>query len=362
MKRNKLIGKKVYKETREERLIPENINNKLKKSSMLRFVRSLLWLSINLEKDDVKSWLDEFNPEIIFFCGGDANYLYNKVLKLSETYNAKLVYYITDDYVLPYFSINPIYLINRYWTKKMFLKTCKNSELILTIGDKMTNIYREKYGIESQKIMNLVEIGNRNIQCTKPKENGLKFVYTGGMHSNRWKTLALIGRSFERLDKLGIKASLEIYSNNTPEDKILEEINNKNYSKYCGSLDEIGVKRVTNEADVLVHVESFDHYSKRVTYLSVSTKISEYMATGKCILGIGPSDLASMEYIKEKNFGYVINSNEKQEMDNILKEIILNSDKRNEYAENALLVAKKNHDILKKRKEFQLNLKNIHSS
>jgi hypothetical protein len=57
-----------------------------------------------------------YAPEVIFFCGGNANYLYNKVLKLSKKYNVKIVYYITDDHVLPYFSFNIFNIINRIRT------------------------------------------------------------------------------------------------------------------------------------------------------------------------------------------------------------------------------------------------------
>lgn len=358
--RSKKTGNKVYMQDREERLIPQNINNKLKKSSIVRFARTLVWLSLDLGKEDVKNWLDEFNPQIIFFCGGDANYLYSKVIGLSKAYNAKIIYYITDDYVLPYFSINPFYLINRLWTRNMFKKMCINSSLILTIGDKMSRAYKEKYGIECEKIMNLVDIETDKIEETSFKKNNLKFVYAGGLHTNRWKTLSLIGKSFQRLEREGIKASIEIYSQNKPQEKILKAMNNSHYSKYCGSLDEKGVKRILREADVLVHVESFDYISQRVTCLSVSTKISEYMATGKCILAFGPKDVASIEYLKETDSGFVVTSTKSQDIDNILREIIINPQKRDLYAIQALQIAKENHDIKKRRNEFQQKIKSYY--
>lgn len=359
--RSENIGRKIYREAKEERLIPENTNNKLKKSSMVRFIRSLLWLSLDLKKNDVKSWLDKIDPEIIFFCGGNANYLYNNVLKLSQKYNAKIIYYITDDYVLPYFSFNIFNLINRIWTQNVFKKMCRNSSLILTIGDKMTRVYKEKYGIESKKIMNLVEFKEIEISNKVLKNNDLKFVFTGGLHSNRWKTLSLIGRSLERIEKQGFRGNLEIYSQYQPEEKILKEINNKNYSKHCGSLDLEGVKKILNNADVLVHVESFDRSSQIITYLSVSTKIPEYMSSGKCILAIGPKDVASVEYLLETKSGFVITSVDNEDIDNMIIDIFQNPDKRNCYIEQALLTVKQNHDVEIKRKEFQQEIINLKS-
>lgn len=359
--KSKKMGGEVCKGNAEERLIPKNINNKLKKSSMVRFVRSLLWTILDLEKDYVKSWLDKVNPEIIFFCGGNANYLYNSVLKLSKKYNSKIVYYITDDYVLPYFSFNIFNIINRIWTRNVFKKMCKKSSLILTIGDKMSNVYKERYGIESKKIMNLVEIKDRKILNNELKINNLQFVYVGGLHSNRWRVLSLIGKSLERIDKQGFRGNLKIYSQHPPEDKILNEINNKDYSKYCGSLDSNGVKEVLINADVLIHVESFDRKSKRVTYLSVSTKIPEYMSSGKCILAVGPKDVASIEYLIETKSGFVITSMDNGDIDNDIIDIFQNTDKRNSYIEQAILTVKQNHDIQIKRKEFQQDIVSLKS-
>lgn len=353
LKISKNIGKKVCRETIVERLIPENINNKLKKSSMARLARSFLWTSLDLERGDVQQWLDKFNPEIIFFCGGDANYLYNNVLKISRNYNAKIIYYITDDYVLPYFSLNIFTLLNRIWTRNVFKKISNNSSLVLTIGDKMTRIYKEKYGIESKKIMNLVELKEIEIHDKILKNNNLKFVYVGGLHSNRWKSLSLIGKSLERIEKKGLKGELKIYSQYQPEEKILAEMNNKYFSNYCGSLDSEGVKKILDDADVLVHVESFDRNSKMITYLSISTKIPEYMSAGKCILAIGPKDVASIEYLVETNSGYVITSMEDNDIDNKMIELFQNPDKREHYVKQAWLTAKQNHDVEIRREEFQ---------
>lgn len=351
--KSKVLGSEVYIEASEKRLIPQNINNSLKKSSLIRFVRSLLWrLSLNFNKEGVKDWLDKFNPDIIFFCGGNANYLYSKVLQLSKKYDSKLIYYITDDYLLPYFSLNIFKILNRIWTRNSFKKICSESSLVLTIGDKMTEVYKEKYGIESKKIMNLVETKKSEELKGEFRNNDLKFVYAGGLHSNRWKTLALIGESLRRINNQGFRGNLEIYSAIKPEGKIFDEINKDGFSKYCGSLNAEEVKDVLKSADVLIHVESFDDRSKEVTYLSVSTKIPEYMASGKCILAIGPKDVASIEYLKKTNSGFVVTTMDKQDIDNTIIELFKDVDKRESFVQQAYLTLKKNHDAEVIRAEF----------
>jgi glycosyltransferase involved in cell wall biosynthesis len=162
----------------------------------------------------------------------------------------------------------------------------------------------------------------------------------------------MIAKSLERLEKQGLKARIEIYSQSTPKAKILKAINRGECSRYRGTLDEKGVKKVLRDADVLVHAESFTYLSQRVTRLSVSTKIPEYMAMGKCILAFGPKDVASIEYIQNTGTGYVIDSTQKGEIDRVLKEIILRPEQREAFAKRALDIAKKNHDEKIKRAEF----------
>jgi hypothetical protein len=68
---------------------------------------------------------------------------------------------------------------------------------------------------------------------------------------------------------------------------------------YMGSLSKDELNEVIREADVLVHVESFDRNSIESTRLSVSTKIPEYLAMGRPVLAVGPPDVASMEFLRD---------------------------------------------------------------
>ncbi len=59
-------------------------------------------------------------------------------------------------------------------------------------------------------------------------------------------------------------------------------------------------------ADVLVHVESFDPDLASLTRMSLSTKLNQYLMAGRCVLGLGPGDLASMRLIRDAGAGVSI--------------------------------------------------------
>lgn len=63
------------------------------------------------------------------------------------------------------------------------------------------------------------------------------------------------------------------------------------------SYDEI--KHIMHEADVVLHVESFDEKSIETVKYSFSTKIIDCLQSGSQILGVGPSGIASIEYLKK---------------------------------------------------------------
>ncbi len=346
------LGREAHRGEQAEPAVATAVRDRLKNSSAARFFRSLVWRSIDIRSRELVGWLEAFAPDILFFHGGDANYLYDKASKIARETGADIIYYITDDYVLPAFSLNPFAQWNRLWTRSAFKRMCRASCLVATIGGRMAREYKERYGIESYPMMNMVPVDTREIAAADAGTKELVFAFAGGLHTRRWKTLGLIAASLERLEKEGLKGRLDVYSRDEPGAKILGTINRGDRSRFRGALDEAGVRAVLREADVLVHVESFAGKSRRVTRLSLSTKIPEYMAMGKCILAFGPKDVASIEYIGETGSGYIIDSTRERDIDRVLRDLMLHPRHREAFARQALKTARANHDEKIKRAEF----------
>ena len=57
-----------------------------------------------------------------------------------------------------------------------------------------------------------------------------------------------------------------------------------------------------------MHVEAFDKKNRKITRLSMSTKISEYVASGAQVLAIGPSDVASMRCLADNRLGLCVHN------------------------------------------------------
>ena len=118
-----------------------------------------------------------------------------------------------------------------------------------------------------------------------------------------------------------------------------------------GGIPASKVDEVQNDADILVHVESFDLKSRLAVHQSFSTKIVDYLYKGKCILAVGPHDVASIDYLK-KNDAALVATN-RDELKTVLERIVNDKDILEMYGEKAWSCGKKNHQ----RKEIQERLK-----
>src|SRR5690606_16737246 len=64
-------------------------------------------------------------------------------------------------------------------------------------------------------------------------------------------------------------------------------------------------------SDILLHIESFRKKFKAKTLRALSTKIPDYLASGKLILAIGPSGIESIEYLRKNKAAYIISDIDK---------------------------------------------------
>jgi hypothetical protein len=85
-----------------------------------------------------------------------------------------------------------------------------------------------------------------------------------------------------------------------------------------------------------------DKVNRKLTRLSLSTKIPEYLASGRCIFVAGPPEVGSIRYIQDHEAGMVVT-----DMDALrenLDTLISNPELRWCHALNGLRLAHQRHD------------------
>ena len=318
----------------------KNVSSTLRKSEVARITRELCWAGGKWKTESLNSWLTDFSPEIIFFCAGDSGFAYDITNHIRQMFDAKLVVYITDDYVLPRDTMSPAWWVRRNYLFDKMKETVQQSDLFVTISQEMKEAYKQLFGVDSIVAMNMTE-SMRSGPNASSSEGTITLIYAGGLHFNRYKTLSLLANSIARynLEDENRKAFLKIFSGSEVNRNIKRRLNVPGASQFCGFLDAQELKNELNRCDIPVHVESFDSKSIESTRLSISTKIPEYLSLGKPVLAIGPSEVASIRYIKDS--AYCILS-----PDTIYEElqILLNDENlKNDLSRKALAQFEQNH-------------------
>lgn len=319
--------------------------------------REVLWKIVNWKTQELDDFIMEFNPQIVLSLADSSVYMNRIQQYVADVSRAKsIIYFVDDVYLTKRFSISPIFWINKNFIRKNIRKTVELCDLVFTIIQKQKEEYDNYFNINSK----IINKGGEFLGESPPKarmNTPLKFVYTGNITSGRWETLVKIGKTLDKINENGTKAILNIYSQNHLYRKINEAFKNIKSINFMGSIPSTEVKEIQENADVLIHVESLKLKEKLQTRLSFSTKLVDYFERGKCILAVGWSEAASIDYLKKNNAAIVIDENDK--IEEILDDLINNPILIKDCGDQAWEFGKKNHSIDKIQKELYEDLKSL---
>jgi glycosyltransferase involved in cell wall biosynthesis len=315
---------------------------KLKKLESFRFFRELAWGFSKYNYGELKEWVLEFNPSVILFCAGDSLFAYKFFYFLSSICrNSKKIVYVTDDYILPRRRFSPFFWLRRSLILKHMKSAVLSADLFVTISECMRREYYNILGKDSITLFNVPD-KIKIEDFKKSKRPDLFLVYAGGLHFRRWEVLREIGLGIKAFnEKYNRNVELKVYSHQSVEEELKAELEIDQGSCFYGALNSLELRRVLNDADALIHVESFERRCVESTKLSISTKIAECLAAGKAFLAVGPAEVASMNFVKGS--AYCVNS--LQDMPSSIEEFLINHVESDVNNERALATLRSNMKI-----------------
>lgn len=276
-----------------------NSKKSIKKNSLSRLIREFMWKN-KWNSNQLINWLNEFEPDIIFFVAGDSIFAYDIVDYIVKKYNSELFTYITDDYIMPRKFDSPIDKIRRNQIRFKMINCIKKSVNYFTISESMKEEYSKITGMKSYTLRNLTE--SMKISNFETKNKDIEFIYTGSLYYERDYILGEVAKAAERYNlsnhNKGKKINISVYCNTEPEGNSRQLFEKYDCCKYLGSLDPDELKIKLNKSDVLLFIESFSEKMIEKTKYSFSTKIPEYLSLGKPIFAVGPKEIGSMNFLK----------------------------------------------------------------
>lgn len=353
-------GREVYNETKADMLsgTEEKYLNKAKvlRWQILFWARDLVWATKKWKSEALDRFIDDFNPDIIFQPIYYSSYIDEIGLYAQRRTGRPMVGYISDDcYTLKQFSLSPLYWIDRLIKRRFVKRAIDKCQILYTI----TETQRKEYdGIFGEKCKVLFKGGTfDSVLSPKSLNDPLKLVYTGNLGLGRWKSLSMISNALKIINQNGVKAQLYVYSQTPLTTKMKSQLEVAGTSFFMGSVSACEVKEIQRNADILVHVESFELSERYKARLSFSTKIVDYLEAGKCILAVGWERTGAIEYLKEKDAAIVVTN--AQEVNSALHKIVSIPSIIHEYAIKGYQCGKDNHQQKIIREELYKDLSSV---
>lgn len=359
IKRKTITGKVVNNETNiaeadmkavggEEKLYKKA---RSKNSWLLAISREVVWKLGKWKTKEFDGFLDSFNPDVLFlpiYPTVYMNVLQNYIIK--KTKKPAVCFIGDDNYTYKTGGVNPLFYIHRFFLRKAVRKVVKACSKMFVIAPKQKEEYDRIFGVDSIVLTKGIDYSGIEYK-KKPVSQPIKMVYTGKLIIGRWKSLASIAEALGNINKDSLRITLDIYTADEVKPSILKKLN-INGSKIRGAVPLKEVAGIQADSDIVVFVESLDWRYRNAARLSFSTKLTDYLKSGKCIFAVGDKDIAPIDYLV-KNECAVIATNY-IDIEKKLTMLTENPDIIGDYGLKAFECGKKNHnqvDIFNKLKD-----------
>lgn len=295
--------------------------------------------------ESVESRIRAFQPEIIYTLGATVNTL-QLVYRLSSKLDIPVIIHYMDNWSehLQWES-NPLIKPYRRALDKQHIRCLNRCRNGLAISPQMAEEYSKKYGIPFSFIMNSVDVGSFHLEPKRLGES-VEFVYAGGLHLDRWKALVDFSRAIIDAD---INGKLHIYTSRENAD--LYQACFPDNTEFHEPVDHSSIIEVYRTADILVHTETNNPLLAGFFKYSISTKIPEYLSSGRPVIFFGPKELGLYQYLKTHNAAYVASTYD--ELCDTLREM-KNSSSRSALLTNAKNLAAANHSKVKNQRVLRV--------
>ena len=308
-----------------------------RRTPIVYFLRDLMWKLSYWHTEELDQWIQEFQPDVLFFASGDYVFPYRIVHELSIKHPLPIVMWCCDDY---YLSLKKnasfLYRFNKKHLLKWAHRIAEKSNAMITISDKMQKDYAELFG----KAVDVMRISSKVKENPVPYEQRSGIVYAGNLGVDRLSILLETGKALKKA-KLKDYSLIDVYSGEKDPEK-LKLLTEENGICFHGAVAQGKLAEVLSSARYLLHVESFHKDAILRTRYSLSTKIGDSLTSGGVILAYGPSDISSMEYLNEHKAAKMCSCAE--ELIDAVNMLNQNKDQYHRFVKNAVSLAQQCHN------------------
>lgn len=304
-------------------------------------MREILWLLNGWKTKELRDFIIEENPDVIWFMGSPLilmNRLMRYVVKVAK--KPYCIFEMDDVYAYELKGFKPIIRLYRYFLRSNVRCLMEGVSQLFVISPKMKKEYDALFHTNSIILTKGIDFSSISYH-PYPIHAPIQMVYMGNVLYDRISTIGMIGKAIDEINTIEKKIVFNIYTKNPIDSVTRERIVKKGNVIFHNPVPYAEVKNVMEQNDVVVFAESLNERFKGLARLSFSTKITDYLASGKCILAVGPADIAPIEYLRDNDAALVASSEIelREVLSLLLKPGIIES-----YSNKAFSCGVRNHD------------------
>lgn len=330
--------------SKEEGLFVHNtdlvIKAKTLPPSIANIAKDSVWLLGRINKQAVKQFVQDFNPDIVF-CHHVFNFNFWRLERLVRQYtNVPMVAFTGDSEAsLDKISYSPLFWIRQFILNRLFKKHIKIFDHYFTFCEDQARRYEFMSGKPASTLYKCADLPD-NFEI-KPVGKPIRLVYAGNIIYNRWETLATLADALEIINEDGVKMVLDIYTNTQLTPEMAIRLKNRRSTIVHGRVAPSELVGIYKQADIALHIESFTPKYRLETKDSFSTKIVDLMSSTCAIMAICWELHNGLQYLQRENAAICICDLTK--IRDVLQNICNNPSSIQTYARKAWECGKRNH-------------------
>jgi glycosyltransferase involved in cell wall biosynthesis len=244
------------------------------------------------------------------------------------------------------------YPVRRFWARRFEPALMKGAAGVIVPNEILRDDLRERYGVEATLIHNSFDISVYESAAVAPapaRRNGeVKIVYTGDVYEAHYDAFRNLVAAIEKTGRDDLR--LHVYSGRSPEDLAREGIGGPVACHGDRAPSEMpGVQR---EADLLFLPLAFNSPYPDLVRTSATTKLGEYLATGRPVLVHAPPDSFVSWYFREHDCGVLVDRLDPAALAEAIKNVLGDDALRQRLGARAWERARSDFDINAARSKF----------
>lgn len=302
------------------------------------FAREVVWKLGKWKTRELDEFLLAFRPDVVLY-SMEGYIHFNRLCRyVKKKTGAKSIGYFWDDN-FTYKQTNRLGLkMFRFLQRRSLKKLAKKTDAFWASTEMAKKEADAFFGVDCAIVTKPLkrEPVYEDFQVGTP----IRVLYTGNLQIGRDRSLVKVVRALEKVNAGENRFTVDVYTKTALSDEVKAEL----WREFCALHDPVPQSEVLalqQEADILLFLEDVDGPDARTARLSFSTKITDYLSSGRCIFAVGCMDTAPMQYFLANDAALIATAEE--EMVKLFQSVLEDNDILVRAARRAYECGLKNH-------------------